>query len=32
MDVSSHIAHFMQRDGWDLSKIENIDKFKNLNS
>jgi hypothetical protein len=28
MDVSSHIAHFMQRDSWDLSKIENIDKIE----
>jgi hypothetical protein len=28
MNVSSHIAHFMQRDSWDLSKIENIDKIE----
>ncbi len=28
MDVLSHIAHFMQRDSWDLSKIENIDKIE----
>jgi len=28
MGVSSHIAHFMQRDSWDLSKIEDVDKIK----
>jgi hypothetical protein len=28
MDVSSHIAHFKQRDSWDFSKIENMDKIE----
>jgi hypothetical protein len=28
MDVSSHIAHFMQRDSQDVSKIGNIDKIE----